>query len=282
MNAKFYLILLLLCALFGVWTYLAHQHFSEVETIYSELSELPVYAYVADTTKVQPLLSELGKIPDLAAVNHETGFQAALELIEAYGLPLNESTIADYHFPDLISITLSSGKAGITAKARVMDLLRTHLEETDIDSQSQAFAMLLLKLSRLRFTFIIFNVFAGLLMFLVFIFSRLSYEMHIYLKQKRRLISVVDVMRHNKLHAIHSWMMLVAPIALVLLVYYGGSYLKRWDFLVDWLSFAVMGTVSLIATIAIFLSLRVYEHDPALNNCDPVQVINPDEEAQDA
>jgi hypothetical protein len=283
MNARFYLILLLLSILFGGWTYLAHNHGVFVEKCYEDLAQLPVYAYVADTTSVTPIMEGLGRISDVATIEHETGFQAAMELIGAYGLPLTESTVADYQFPDLITITFPAQKAGIAAKTRVMDLLRTYVREDDLDSQSNAYSKVIAELKRLGHRNLVFNIFAGLLMFLVFIFSRLSYEMHIYLKQKRKLISVVDVMRHNKLNAAHSWTMLIVPAGLASGLYYLGVYLNRWHSLASWWSFATMGGLSLVATLIIFFNLKAYEHDLVLQNAEPVVVVTPSaEEDSDA
>ena len=273
MNARFYLILLLLSLLFGAWTYLAHNQGESVKACYQELSSLPVYAYVADTTHVEPIKNGLQGISSLQGFEHETGYQAALELIEAYGLPLSDEMVATYRFPDLFTITFPADKAGIGAKARVMDLLRVHLPEEDIDAQMGAYGKLLEELDRLSHRNLIFNIFASVLLFLIFIFSRISYELHIYLKQKRQLISVVDVMRHNKLNAAHSWMMLLVPGAFVSGLYYLGVYLGRWENLASWWSFASMGALSLIATLVIFFSLRVYEHDAILSNEEPVVVL---------
>lgn len=284
MNARFYLILLLLSILFGAWTYLAHNHGAFAYSSYEDLAQLPVYAYVADTTAVKPIMEGISRIEHIAGAEHETGFQAAMELIEAYGLPITDGTVADYRFPDVITITFPPSHAGIAAKTRVMDLLRTYIPEDDLDSQSNAYAKGISRLEQLGHRNMVFNIFAGLLMFLVFIFSRLSYEMHIYLKQKRKLISVVDVMRHNKLNAAHSWTMMVVPAGLVAGLYYLGVYLNRWENLASWWSFASMGALSLIATLIIFFSLKAYEHDLVLQNSEPVIVVTPatQKESEDA
>lgn len=272
MNARFYLILLLLSLLFGTWTYLAHNHGKSVQACYDELALLPVYAYVADTTAVGPIMDGLLRMTDLAGFEHETGFQAALELIEAYGLPLTDATIASYEFPDLITVKFPADPKGILAKEQVMDLLRTMIPENDLDSQSGAYSKIILELERLSHRNLVFNIFAGILMFLIFIFSRLSYEMHIYLRQKRRLISVVDVMRHNKLNAAHSWTMLLVPAGLASGIYYLGAYLDRWANLASWWSFASMGALSLLATLVVYFNLRVYEHDLVAKEAEPIVV----------
>jgi len=56
-------------------------------------------------------------------------------------------------------------------------------------------------------------------------------------------------------------------------LYYLGVYLGRWENLASWWSFASMGALSLIATLVIFFSLRVYEHDAILSNEEPVVVL---------
>ncbi|MCK9556447.1 MAG: hypothetical protein PHO85_03140 [Candidatus Cloacimonetes bacterium] len=282
MNARFYLILVLLSLLFGAWAYLAHNQGESVKACYNELSLLPVYAYVADTTHVEPIRNGLEGISPLKGYEYETGYQAALELIEAYALPLTNDMVSTYSFPDVFTITFPSNKAGIEAKARVMDLLRMYLPEEDIDAQTSAYGKIMEELDRLSHRNLILNIFVGLLLFLIFIFSRLSYELHIYLKQKRQLISVVDVMRHNKLNAAHSWLMMLVPGGVVSGLYYLGVYLERWENLASWWSFASMGILSLIATLVIYFNLRVYEHEAILGNAEPVVVVSEKPENKEA
>jgi hypothetical protein len=215
-------------------------------------------------------------------VAHETGWQAATELITSYNLPLTENNIADYQFPDVITITLKPVPGAISDKARILAVLRTHLEESDLDSQSGAFGEIVQELSQVKYRSIIFTVYAGLMMLLIFIFTRLSYELHIYLKQKRKLVSVVDILRHNKLHSAHTWMMLILPVAVVTAAYYAGWYFHKWENLAPWWNFAAMGGSALIATLIVHFSLRVYEHDSAMQESEVIVVTEPPQEDADA
>jgi len=280
MNARFYLIIALLIILYGAWAFLAHTHGQSADSQYQALAKLPVYAYVADTTKVAPILSGIGLIEGIEEYHHETGYQAALELIEAYALPLSEGMIADYSFPDVITVTFKPGVSNDRAKTSLMYLLRTHLEESDIDSQSTAYSQIMQEIRTIKSRSLIFTIYAALMMLIIFIFSRLSYELHIYLKDKRKLVSVVDVMRHNRLNASHTWMMLLLPVALVTGAYYGGYYLSYWQNLAQWWEFAAMGGTALIATFVIVMMLRVYEHDRVLDSAPPLAKSN--DEAGDA
>ncbi len=119
-NARFYLILLLLSLLFGTWTYLAHNHGKSVHACYDELALLPVYANVADTTAVGPSWMVYARMTDLAGFEHEPDFKRPWKLIEAYGLPLTDATIASYEFPDLITVKFPADPKGILAKEQVM------------------------------------------------------------------------------------------------------------------------------------------------------------------
>lgn len=281
MNARFYLIIALLALLYGAWAYIAHMHGSSMQSRYDAITRLPVYAYVADTTKVAPIVAELKAIQSIQTVSHETGWQAATELITAYNLPLTENNIADYQFPDVITITLNPVAKAVTDKARILDVLRTHVQETDLDSQSGAFSEIVKELDKVKQRTIAFTIYAGILMLLIFIFTRLSYELHIYLKQKRKLVSVVDILRHNKLHSAHTWMMLILPVMLVSAIYYAGWYFGQWPDYAPWWSFASMGGSALIATLIVHFSLRVYEHDSAMQESEVVVVTEPKEEQDD-
>ncbi len=57
---------------------------------------------------------------------HETALQAATELIQSYGLPLNEEMIKDYILPDIITINLQPNRVSISNKP-VIDILRSHI-----------------------------------------------------------------------------------------------------------------------------------------------------------
>lgn len=283
MNARFYLIILLICVLFGAWAFLAHNHGLSEQAYYEKLSRLPVYAYVADTTKVEPIKKELASVSAIKDVEHETGFQAAMELIDAYGLPLTDEMVADYQFPDILTVVFPAHKAGIEAKKQVMNKLLLHLDPDDIDSQSNAYNEIIMDLQRLSLRHLVFSIFAGLLLLLLFICSRLSYEMHIYLKQKRQLISIVDVMRHKKMNLVHSWMMLVIPVGLVCGGYYLGVYFERWGNYVAWWNFVLMAGLILVGTLVLYFCLRRYEQDSALNDLEPIEVTSKaEEEAEDA
>jgi cell division protein FtsX len=120
MNSRFYLIIALLIILYGAWANLAHSHGSSTGDRYEALAKLPVYAYVADTTKVASIVSGLENISGIATYTHETGYQAARELIKAYGLPLTEDTIAEYSFPDLITVNFLPARSIISAKASTL------------------------------------------------------------------------------------------------------------------------------------------------------------------
>jgi hypothetical protein len=59
--------------LYGAWTFLEHTHGSSAASRYEALSRLPVYAYIADTTMVNPILQDLKGVPSIASMEHETG-----------------------------------------------------------------------------------------------------------------------------------------------------------------------------------------------------------------
>ncbi len=174
--------------------------------------------------------------------------------------------IADYFFPDVLTVFFKAESGIIGAKERVMYLLRTHLDENDLDSQSQAFTEIIKELKWVKSRRLIFNIYAAVMMLIIFIFSRISYELQIYLKGKRRLVSVVDIMRHNRLNASHTWMMLILPVALITAGYYAGHYLAFWQNLVSWWEFVIMAATALIGSLIIIMMLRVYEHDRILDN----------------
>lgn len=143
MKTRFFLILLTLIILFGAWLYLSYNLGTNEKDKLEKLANLPIYAYVADTTKVAPILTELKTVPGIKNVVHETALQAATELIQSYGLPLNEEMIKDYILPDIITINLQPNRVSISNKPVIIDILRSHIPETDIDSQSSAYSLII-------------------------------------------------------------------------------------------------------------------------------------------
>lgn len=269
MKIPFSIIIIILVVLYGTWAYLAHSQGYSIQERYNELAQLPVYAYVADTTKVQPLLGSLKDIPGIASIKHETGFQAAKELIGAYELNLTDDMIAGYSFPDIITITFNASPGISTSKAQVMDILRTQLSEIDLDSQSGSFSNTLKELNSLKHRNLIFNIYLGAMSFIFFIVIRLSYELHFFLKARRRLVSVVDTLRHNKNLKWHTWLMLLLPVPLVCALYYAGWYFGHlYENLIPYWNFFAMAASSLLGSFTIAMALRVYEHDRILGAYD--------------
>lgn len=282
MKTRFYPILILVILLFGAWTYLAHSGERGLVQNYEELARLPIYTYVADTTLVSPILEKLALIPDLAGFEHESGFQAAKELITAYDLPLDERAISEYSFPDLITITFPPSEKGIAAKTQSLELLREYLAEENIDSQSTVYSNLLLSLEQKKASWLAFSVFAALLMFFLIRSIRMSHELKRYHHQVRKSRSVVDMMRLKKSRVKRNWQLMILPPALVIAVYYALGYFKLWDTYHLWRSFVIMALTSILAGLAHYLEFRSYEQEDALSlPVSPPEPVRPPEE-QDA
>jgi hypothetical protein len=268
--------------LFGAWTYLAHSGEKSMAQSYGELANLPIYTFVADTTMVFPILEKLAGIPDVASFEHETGFQAAEELITAYDLPLDESTIANYSFPDLITITFPPSEKGIAAKTKVMELLREYLAEENIDSQSSVYDKLLQALKQKKTNFMGFLLFAALIMFKLLMDIRMSFELKRYHHQVRKSYNVVDMMRLKKGRTKRNWLLMILPPALVIAIYYILGYFKLWEGCNLWRTFMVMGLISIFAGLAHYLEFRNYEQEDALSLPEPKAEPVPTPEEQDA
>ncbi len=278
MKMRFFLIILLLSILLGAWMYLAHEHGAAVQESYDELSRLPIYAYVADSTRVRIIMDGLANVPALATVEHERGFQAAMELIGNYNLDLSDEMIADYDFPDIISITFEPRWEAVRSKTRVMDILMSQLDEVDIDSQSAAFSKIVSRLDRLRMRELVFSAFAFIMSLMLFVSYRLSHEMSRYLKEKQNLDNAVDLIRQKRGIRIRSRVMLIVPVALVTTLYYMGVFLDLWGNLAAWWTFALMALLSLIAGLINRIKLQSIQHDAALNAVELVPKADAEEE----
>lgn len=274
MNARFVSIIALLLVLFGSWLYLEYENASSYQAKLDDLAELPIYAYVADTTKVAPIMAELKNLPAIKSMVHETSAQAATELIRAYGLPLSEDMIADYSFPDIITINLLPIDKAIEAKALIVSALRAQIPEDDIDSQALAYSNITEELSTIRQRNIVFHVFAGILLLLLFVFSRLSYELHLLLLYQGKKHSIVDKIRHRKQGVQHTWLMLLIPLPLCLIAYFAFVLLKPYPQLIPYWVFITQFAAAFIGTLITHFTLHTFEQDVAFNE-NPVQIVEP-------
>lgn len=269
MKNRFYPIVILVILLFGAWTYLSHQKAEILTQNYVELARLPIYAYVADTTLVSPLLEKLAEIPDLDSLRHDTGFQAAEELVTAYNLPLEKGMIAGYDFPDVITITFPPSDKGIAAKTAVMALLYERLPEEDIDSQKSAYDRLLQHLKQNRASWLGYSVLIALLMLRLLMAIRMSFEQRQYHRQARKSRSIVDMMRLKKSRAKRTLLITILPPALAIAFYYAVGFFKLWESYNLWWNFLMMGLVSILGSLAYYFEFRSYEQEDLLSLPEP-------------
>ncbi|MDD2228842.1 MAG: hypothetical protein PHY48_05475 [Candidatus Cloacimonetes bacterium] len=277
MTTRFFLIILMLLVLFGGWLYVGYENSLSHQAKLEALAKLPIYAYVADTTQVSLILNELKPIAGIKSVIHDTAEQAAKELITAYGLPLNEDMISDYTFPDVITITLEPTTQAIKSKPVILDILRAHVPEVDIDSQASAYNSISKELKVTNRRIIGFHVLAAVLFLLIFIFSRLSFELHTLLLYKGRTHTVVDNIRHRQQGIQHTWSMLLIPLPIALIVYFAFVYFKHIVQILPYWVFLAQAGAAFVGTLITHFTLHTFEHEVALAE-KPVMVINPHQE----
>jgi len=274
MNVRFYPVIALLVVLFSAWLYLGYEHGISLQQKLDDLTRLPVYAYVSDSTQVAPLLKQLRELPAIQSVSHETGQHAAGELIGAYGLPIDESMIRDYSFPDVITLNFAPKMQAIETRDVALDILRTSIPETDIDAQSTAYQDLSAELKTLQTRSIHFHAFAGIMLLLIFVFLRLAVELQLLLSYKGRKHTVVDRLRHEKNGIQHTWTMLAIPLPLCLAGYFLIIYVSGVPQLMPWWVFVTMAASALIGTLINHFSLHTFEREAAFDE-NPVRFVEP-------
>ncbi len=273
MKSRFILNIIMLIALFAGWLYLSHDHGLSQKAKLEDLSRLPIYAYVADSTKVGTIMNELKNIPGIRNLKHETGFQAAAELITAYGLPLSEDMIGDYSFPDVITIDLEPAYQALISKPLILDALRRHIPETDIDSQASAFNDLSEELELIRNRMLWFTIFVAILILLIYVFGRLSFELHVLLNYQGRRHSVVDKIRHHAQGVQHTWTMLLLPLPVCLLGYFALVYALPLPQLIPWWIFVAQAAAALAGTLITHFILHTFEREVVYAE-QPVEVLS--------
>lgn len=262
MRTRFFFMTLLISILIAAWIVQEYQYEQARQEKYRQLSELPVYIYVSDSTRVAPLLERLAEFPAISELNLETGLQAADELIRAYQLAISFSSIQEYEFPYIITLKFKAIKQSVETKPTVMRAIaEQQIQLADIDAQSKAWSQVESELNTLNNRWIMFTINNSLLLGLLFFFLRFSYEMHFLLLQKRRLVSVADALKMSTEHHRHTWIMLLSPLILCVGGYFVLSFLDQISNLIPLWWFSIPAGVMLVSTLAIILILNVFLHD---------------------
>ncbi|MEN6445127.1 MAG: hypothetical protein ABFC98_03675 [Candidatus Cloacimonas sp.] len=274
MKTRFILILLIIFILFSAWLYLSYSLGISEKDKLEKLANLPIYAYVADTTKVAPLLSELKPVPGIKNVVYETPQQAATELIQAYGLPITPQMVQDYTLPAVITINLLSNRESISSKSMILDILRSHLPEADIDSQSNAYGSIIEELQRQDLYSLVFNLVMGFLIMLVLVFSRATWELHKLLHYKGHKHSALENVRLQRQSVQHTWLMLIIPLPLCLLIYFALIYFNSLPQLIPYWVFIIQAGSAILGTLINYFILHSFEHQLILAE-NPVEIVSP-------
>jgi hypothetical protein len=221
MKTRFLLIVVLLSLVLAAWTYIQYEFGVDKQARLRQLGRVPVYIYLADSTKVASIKQQLEQVPNLESVSAETGQQAANELIKAYQLPISESMLQDYRFPAIITVKFKPLTASLRSHQQVAGIItRNEIPMNDVDLQSNAWDLLSTELGSLNRRWLVVTVFITLMVCLIMIFIRLSFELRWLLLQKRKLVSVVDALRFSTLSHRHTLMLLLIPMLASWWLYY--------------------------------------------------------------
>ncbi len=221
MKTRFFLIVVLLSLVLVAWTYIQYEFGVDKQARLDQLGRLPIYIYMTDSTRVEPLKKKLETVPYLESVSTESGMQAAAELVKAYQLPITESMLADYSLPNIITVKFKALAASLRARQQVADIItQSEIPMNDVDLQSNAWKMLDTEIGSLNRRWLVLTVFITLMVFLIMIFIRLSFELRGLLLQKRKLVSVVDALRFSTLTHRHTVMLLLFPMLASWWLYY--------------------------------------------------------------
>ena len=265
MTLRFYLLLALITVASAAWLALHYQFEHSQIQLLEDITSFPVYAYVSDTSKVSPLLSELSRFPELDSLQLETGTQAGRELVHSYNLPVSDDLLATYSFPDLITIRFLPVPAALAARSSVISTLWQYLPEEDVDAQSMAWTKNELRYRQIGRRKLYVDIYAGIMLLLCFVFGRLVFEQSLLLLHKRKQVSVVDYLRHKAQTRNHSLMLFLLP----LLLGFGTYYILAWQNLLSlilpyWFMGAVAGTL-LIGSLIVMIILHLMDHDNRLH-----------------
>ena len=257
--------MLAICVLLAGWIVLEYQYEQARQEKYQQLSQLPTYIYVADSTRVAPLLERLADFETIASLNLETGLQAADELIHAYQLAISFSSIREYEFPHIITLKFKPIKASVDGKTAVMRAIsEQQIQLSDIDAQSTAWNRIVNELNSLQTRWITFTIITALLLGLLFFFMRFAYELRFLLLQKRQMVSVADALKKDTTTNRHTWLMLLIPLVIGVGGYFVLGLADVIPLIIPYWWFAIPAGVLIVATFIITLIINIYVHDQML------------------
>ena len=270
MTARFYALLIGIVLLLMAWNYTHYQQELLEQAQLKDLASYPIYAYISDTTKVSVLRQQLKAVAEIDSLRHDTGENAGLELVQSYSLPIGEDMLAGFRFPDVLTIYLRGNNAARLAKPKVISMLRRELPEVDIDGQSIVWTKTENQFKAMQRNKIIITALLAIMLLFAFIYARIAMALRILVMQKRKLVSVVDVLRFKAESTKHSLLLLFIPplvsAALYFIpVYYGWVSIWGKDFLLPWWLFATQGGVLLLGTIVVAISSHLMDRDNRLH-----------------
>lgn len=273
MRIRFVLIALLLASILTAWTYINYEFESARKDKITQMADLPIYIYMADSTKVAPLMTALADYPEIRSINLETGHSAATELSQAYQLPISDTMLSEFSFPDIVTIQFKTENRIREARPRVLNTISSmQISRTDVDSQSNAWNILEKELRSISLRWLLTTIFNAIIVLLIFIFIRLSYELRFLLLQKRQLVSVADTIRFSTLTHRHTWTLLMFPMAISVGMYYGAVFLGYMRPILPWWFFAIQMATQAVGTVVLVMILHIYLHDktfvPDLNEAE--------------
>jgi|BioPla2DNA2_1021312.scaffolds.fasta_scaffold06183_4 hypothetical protein len=265
MKSRFFFMTLAICVLLAGWIVLEYQYEQARQEKYQQLSQLPTYIYVADSTRVAPLLERLADFETIGELNLETGLQAADELIHAYQLAISFASIREYEFPHIITLKFKPIKASVDEKTAVMRAIAEHqIPLSDIDAQSIAWNRIVGELNAMQTRWITFTIVTGLLLGLLFFFMRFAYELRFLLLQKKQLVSVADALKKSTQTNRQTWLMFLIPLIVAIGGYFILGLLDVIPLIIPLWWFAIPAGVLIVATFSINLVISIYIHDQML------------------
>lgn len=265
MKSRFFFMTLAICVLLAGWIVLEYQYEQARQEKYQQLSQLPTYIYVADSTRVAPLLERLADFETIGELNLETGLQAADELIHAYQLAISFASIREYEFPHIITLKFKPIKASVDDKTAVMRAIAEYqIPLSDIDAQSIAWNRIVGELNAMQTRWITFTIVTGLLLGLLFFFMRFAYELRFLLLQKKQLVSVADALKKSTQTNRQTWLMFLIPLIVAIGGYFILGLLDVIPLIIPLWWFAIPAGVLIVATFAINLVISIYIHDQML------------------
>mgnify|MGYP002682723109 CR=1 FL=1 len=186
--------------------------------------------------------------------------------LDALGCEFNAFTGKEY-----TGYWIKSAKSKLCSALEVFGdmLLNSKYDDAEIDRDQ---GIIIEELKHLDLYNIVFNVVIGILILIIYIFSRTTLELHKLFHYKGNKHSAIENIRLQRQSVKHTWLMLLVPLPICLIGYFAWIYFKPLPQLIPYWVFLVQAAAAILGTLINHFILHSFERQMVMEE-NPIEVI---------